>query len=213
MPPFRSYLFDLDGTLIDHFKAIHRCYAYTLPRVGYPEPTPQQVRDAVGGGLEHALLRFVPQEKVAETVEVFREYWNRTMLDDVEAMPGSLDLLRSLDGRGAAQGVLTNKHGPSSRLICEKLGFTPYLRAIVGAGDTPWLKPARELTLNALGLLGGSPDSAVLVGDSPFDVDAAHNGGLPCWAVTTGTHSAGELRAAGADAIFGDLESLGRGLA
>ena len=44
-----TFLFDLDGTIVDHFKAIHRCYAYTLPRMGLPEPTPQQVRDAVGG--------------------------------------------------------------------------------------------------------------------------------------------------------------------
>ena len=203
-----TFLFDLDGTIVDHFKAIHRCYAYTLPRMGLPEPTPQQVRDAVGGGLENALLKFVPRERLGEALSIYREYWNRTMLDDVEAMPGGLGLLRALHARGTVLGVLTNKVGPSSRLICEKLGFSPFLKAIIGAGDTPWLKPDRLLSAHALELLGGSPDSALLVGDSPFDVDAAHNGGFPCWVVTTGTHSGEELLAAGADEVFGNLDAI-----
>ena len=209
MPAFRTFLFDLDGTLIDHFKAIHRCYAYTLPRMGLPEPTPHQVRDAVGGGLENALLHFVPPDRIGEALKVYREYWNRTMLDDVEAMPGALALLKGLKARGASLGVLTNKVGPSSRLICDTLGFSPYLAATIGAGDTKWLKPQRELSAYALTLLTGSPDSTLLVGDSPFDVEAAHNGGFPCWVVTTGTHTADELVAAEADAVFPDLKSVG----
>jgi phosphoglycolate phosphatase len=48
----------------------------------------------------------------------------------------------------------------------------------------------------------------MLVGDSPFDVMAAHNGGFPCWCVTTGTHDAEQLRAAAADAVFPDLFEL-----
>ena len=48
----------------------------------------------------------------------------------------------------------------------------------------------------------------MLIGDSPFDVMAAHNGGFPCWCVTTGTHDAAQLRAAKADAVFGDLFAL-----
>jgi phosphoglycolate phosphatase len=209
MPAFRSFLFDLDGTLVDHFKAIHRCYAYTLPRVGYPAPTAQQVRDAIGGGLEHALSNFVPPEKIQEALAVYREYWSRTMLDDVTAMPGALELLEGLHAKGAVLAVLTNKHAPSSRLICDKLGFSPYLKATVGAGDTPWLKPQRELSEYALKLMGGVPESALLVGDSPFDIDAAHNGGFPCWVVTTGTHSAEELREAKADGILPNLRAIG----
>jgi phosphoglycolate phosphatase len=46
------------------------------------------------------------------------------------------------------------------------------------------------------------------VGDSPFDVQAARNGGFPCWAVTTGTHEAEPLREAGAERIFGGLPEL-----
>jgi phosphoglycolate phosphatase len=84
--------------------------------------------------------------------------------------------------------------------------------AVVGAGDTPWIKPSPELTAHVLRLLGAEPASAVLVGDSPYDVRAARNGGLPAWCVATGTHDAGQLRAAGADAVFADLKALAAGL-
>jgi phosphoglycolate phosphatase-like HAD superfamily hydrolase len=212
MASFRTLLFDLDGTLIDHFKAIHRCYTYTLPRVGVPAPTPLQVRNAVGGGLENAIAKFVPADRLAEAIAIYRAYWHETMLQDVEALPGAREILKASHARGAACGVLTNKLGSSSRLICDKLGFTPYLKAVIGAGDTAWLKPQAELTAYALAQVGGSPDSALLVGDSPYDVQAGHNGGFSSWVVTTGTHSAEELAHAKADRIFPDLTTLGQAL-
>ena len=59
---FRTVLFDLDGTLIDHFAAIHRSHAHTLKQLGLPVPTPAQVRAAVGGGLEQAISRLAGAE-------------------------------------------------------------------------------------------------------------------------------------------------------
>ena len=209
MPAFDTFLFDLDGTLIDHFKAIHRSYAHTLPLMGLPAPTPQQVREAVGGGLENAMSKFVEPGRIGRALEIYREYWNRTMLDDVEAMPGALALLKGLKREGAAAGVLTNKVGSSSRLICDKLGFSSFLEATIGAGDTAWLKPQRELSEHALRLLHGRPESALMVGDSPFDVETGRNGGFRCWVVTTGTHTAQDLVKAGADAVFDDLYGVG----
>jgi phosphoglycolate phosphatase len=212
MPAYRTLLFDLDGTLIDHFKAIHRCYSYTLPKVGVPAPTPLQVRNAVGGGLENAIAKFVPADRLAEAIAIYRAYWHDTMLQDVEAMPGALEILQEAARRGVVSGVLTNKLGSSSRLICDHLGFTPYLKAVLGANDTAWLKPDAGFTQHALTLLGASADSTLLVGDSPYDIKAAHVGGFPAWVVTTGTHSADQLRHDGADRIFPDLTQLGAAL-
>ena len=70
MLPFRTVLFDLDGTLVDAFTTIHRAYCHTLPQFGYPAPTAEQVRRAVGGGLENAMGRFVPPELVAAACRV-----------------------------------------------------------------------------------------------------------------------------------------------
>ncbi|MSU24063.1 MAG: HAD family hydrolase [Opitutus sp.] len=213
MSHFTTILFDLDGTLIDHLPAIHRSYVHTLPRLGCPAPTREQVKRAIGGGLENAMLQFVPPARLAEALAIYRPYWDATMLDDVVLMPGGRELLDALHARGLTCGIFTNKVGPSARLICDHLGVTPLLRGIFGAKDTPWLKPQPEFAAHVLAQLGAAPATAMLIGDSPFDVQAAHNGGFPCWAVTTGTHTADELRAAGAEAIFADLNALGAALA
>jgi len=205
---FRTFLFDLDGTLIDHFAAIHRAYAHTVPQLGLPAPTLAQVRAAVGGGLDHAMLNFVRPDQVSAAVAIYRPYWNATMLQDVVALPGALALLRDLHNRGAKLAIFTNKHGPSSRLIADHLGFTPQLSANLGAGDTAWLKPDLAFTAHALGLLHAEPASTLLVGDSPFDVQAALNSNLTCWGVATGTHTAAELLAAGAARVFADLPAI-----
>lgn len=211
-PAFRAFLFDLDGTLIDHFAAIHRCYAHTLGRMGLPVPTAAQVRSAVGGGIEKALLRFIPADRLNEALAIYQPCWEATLLDDVQLMPGAKELVVRLHARAARQAVMSNKLGTSSRLICEHLGLSPYLGAVIGAGDTPWLKPAPELTKHALALLGAAPEESVLVGDSPYDIQAAHAAGLPAWCVSTGTHSAAQLEAARSDRVFPGLPELAREL-
>lgn len=206
---FRTVLFDLDGTLMDHLPAIHRAYVHTLPRLGLPEPTYDQVKRAIGGGLENALLKFIPPARLEEALAIYRPFWDATMLSGAELMPGARTLLEHLHSSGVTCAVFTNKHGPSARLVCGHLGVTPLLAGVFGAKDTPWLKPDREFTAHALAALAADPATTCLIGDSPWDVQAARNAGFPCFAVTTGTHTAEELAAAGAEGVYESLTAIG----
>ena len=207
---FRTVLFDLDGTLVDHLPAIHRCYAHTLPQLGLPAPTREQVRRAIGGGLENAMRQFVREADLPRALRIYSDYWDRTMLEGVELMPGAGKLLRALHAGGCTLAVLSNKYGSSSRVVCDYLGIAPLFRGIFGAHDTPWLKPEAKFTAHVLAALGADAASTCLIGDSPFDGEAARAGGLTCYLVTTGTHSRPELEAAGAQHVYPDLTSLGR---
>jgi phosphoglycolate phosphatase len=211
MPP-ACILFDLDGTLIDHFKAIHRCHVYAMTRLGLPAPTMAQVRAAVGGGLDLAIARLAGADKVAALLPLFNEHWQVTHLDDVELLPGARELLQAIGRAGSASAVFTNKRGYAAREVCDHLGLTPLLRGVHGAGDTPWLKPQPEWTRQVLAQLGVEASDTLLVGDSPFDVEAARNAGLAFIGVTTGTHSAAELRAAGAGRVCAGLPEVAREL-
>lgn len=208
MPRFATLLLDLDGTLVDAFTTIHRSYVHTLPQLGFPAPTMAQVRRAVGGGLENAMRHFVPEALVAEAVRLHVAYTDSILLEDVTLLPGALELLRAQQAAGVALAVFTNKRGDHARAICAHLGVTPFLRGVFGARDTAWLKPQPEFAAHVLEQLGARPATTLLIGDSPFDVQAAHHGGFPCWCVTTGTHDAAQLAAAKADAVFPDLLAL-----
>jgi phosphoglycolate phosphatase-like HAD superfamily hydrolase len=212
MPRFATLLLDLDGTIIDAFTTIHRSYVHTLPQLGLPAPTMEQVRRAVGGGLENAMRHFVPETLLAEAVRRHIEHTNLILLDDVTLMPGTIELLQAQQRSGVTLAVFTNKRGDHARQICEHLGIAPYLAGIFGARDTAWLKPQPEFASHVLAVLGATAATTMLVGDSPFDVKAAHNGGFACWCVTTGTHDAAELRDAGAEAVFPDLFALNAAL-
>jgi phosphoglycolate phosphatase len=209
--PFRTFLFDLDGTLIDHFTAIHRSHDHVMRQFGLPPPTMAEVKRAVGRGLEHAVEKlFGPKhaDKVPAAVPVYRAYWAKTMLDDVELLPGAIALLTKLREAGARTAVFTNKHGPSAREVCDKLALTPLLDGVFGALDTPWLKPERDFADHVLKQLQAEAATSLLIGDSPFDIQAAHNAGFPCWCVITGTHTAAELTAEHADRVFADLAAV-----
>lgn len=205
---YRTVLFDLDGTLIDHFAAIHRSHAYAMGQLGLPIRTMAEVRAAVGGGLEQAIAKLAGAENVAAVLAVYRPYWNATMLDDVQLLPGAKEILTALKQAGIRSAVFTNKHGPSSRRICEHLGIADLLVGNFGATDTTWLKPEPAFSSHVLSALEADPKTTALVGDSPFDVAAAKNAGLDFFGVTTGTHNAQELRAAGGTRIFPGLEPL-----
>jgi len=205
-----TVLFDLDGTLIDHFKAIHRCHAHTMQQLGLPAPSMNQVRAAVGGGVELAVERLVGPKLKAAALAIYRPYWDATMLEDVELLPGARELLVLLRSRGIRTAVFTNKHGPSSRLTCAHLGLADLLDGNFGATDTPWLKPDPQFTHHVLAALGSQAAGTLLVGDSPFDVATARNSGLGFIGVTTGTHTAAELQAAGAERVCADLQEVGR---
>ena len=205
---FRTFLFDLDGTLIEHLPAIHRCYAHTLPQLGYDAPTYEQVKNAIGGGLPRAMGKFVPAERVEEALAIYRPYWQETMLNGVELMPGADEMLRELKARGMQTAVFTNKHGPSARRLCDHLEITRWLDAVVGAEDTAWLKPEPQFNAWMLEQIDAEDDTTCLVGDSPYDVAAAKASGWGFYGVTTGTHTEDELRKTGAENVFADLPAV-----
>jgi len=219
---FHTVFFDLDGTLLDHFEAIHRAHCFTRRHFGLSEPSMEEVRRAVGTGVRGAIARIFAGDRpdlVDEAAPVYNAFWDANMLDGVRLLPGARELLVELRGAGARCAVLTNKHGPSSRKVCEFLGVAGLLDGIFGATDTPWFKPQKELAIHALAALGvdasnagrpGGVAGVCLIGDSVYDAQTGMNAGFPCYCVTTGTHGAGELRAAGASGVFADLGEAGR---
>src|ERR1051326_2722812 len=95
MPRYDTILLDLDGTIVDAFVTIHRAYVHTLPCFGRPIPTMEQVRGAVGGGLENAMRHFLPEELIAPAVKRHVDYTNTILLDDVKLFPGAVELVRA----------------------------------------------------------------------------------------------------------------------
>ncbi len=195
---------------MDAFGTIHRSYVHVLPQFGYPAPSMEAVRRAVGGGLAHAVGHFVPADLVPPVLAAHQAYSQKILLEDVTLLAGAREMLEMLKARGVVCAVFTNKHGPSARRICDHLGLTPLVQRVFGATDTAWLKPQPEFTVHVLAELGCESSGTCLVGDSPYDVQAAIHGACAFAGVTTGTHTGVELREAGAEVVVDALPELHR---
>ncbi len=206
----KAVLFDLDGTLIDQFRVIFRGYQYALEQLSLEPVTYEKVRASVGGSIHITFGKLIPQAYVEEAVIHFREEFDRIWQEDTDILPGAEWILQELKQRGLKLCVFTNKEGERSRRILKHLGMLEHLDAVFGTLDTPWRKPQPEFTRHVIDQLGTDPAHACMVGDSPYDVESAAAGGLPCYTVATGSHTAEQLqqetRSAG---IFPDLFNLG----
>jgi phosphoglycolate phosphatase len=194
-PPIKAILYDLDGTLIDHFGAIHGAIAFAQQQLGLPPSSYEKVRATVGGGIELTLTRLVGADLVSAALPLYRAHFDEIMLDHLHPLPGAASLLQQLHAHGLRQAVLTNKIGESSRTILHHLGWDQWLELILGADDTPWRKPMPEFTQHALDKLGVGSADTLFIGDSSFDIDTACNAGLRCQVVATGSHTRAQLLA------------------
>lgn len=210
----QNILFDLDGTLIDHFSAIHRSVAHAQRQLGLPESDYATVRATVGGSVPITLGKLCGPEQVEAATPLFREYFAEIMYDDVEALPGCDWLLQSLKAKGHKLAVFTNKYETHAKAILQHLELAHYLDEIIGTGHGHgYRKPDPRFTMEALERMDCASEEAIMIGDSPYDYAAAEAGCLPCYLVATGSHSAEQLaRETGAAEIYADLRALGKAL-
>jgi len=208
----KTILYDLDGTLIDHFRTIHRCCVHAARVLGLPEPGYELVRATVGGSVPITLGKLFGTEHVERASPLFHGHFSEIMFEDLVAIPGAEWLLRGLHARGYRQAVFTNKDEAPSRAVLEHLGLSRWLHAVIGTGVVPYRKPQPEFTAHALRQSGGTAADTIVVGDSPYDHAAADAGGLRCYLVATGTHSRNELLQTGAAGVYADLYELGEDL-
>ena len=207
---YRAVIFDLDGTLIDHFRVIYRCYEYALEKLSLEPVTYEKVRASVGGSIVITFGKLIPEEHIEEAVLHFRDEFDRIWHEDIGILPGAEWLLKNLHAQGLGLSVFTNKEGDRARRILKHVRMEAHLDGIFGTLDTPWRKPQPEFTRHVLEQLGTDPAHACMVGDSPYDVEAAAVAGMPCYVVATGSHTVEELKAqTNAAGIYRNLYELG----
>lgn len=207
-----AVLWDMDGTLIDQTVGILRCFTEVITGMGFAEPDPATLRRSLGGPMASTMGIFVPREHLDEACARFRARFPDVMFDGLVILPGAIDLIREFHRRGLPQAIFTNKHGETARKVSDHARFSEFIPVCIGHGDTTWHKPQAELTRHVLSQIKAGPEGAILIGDSPTDIETARNAGLDCHAVATGAHSTEELLEAGAKTAFHSLNELHRAL-
>jgi pyrophosphatase PpaX len=208
MPPatLHAVLFDLDGTLLDTDAYIRGAFEASLRAAGGGPLDVAAYRRVIGQPLATCYARLAPGYDVAELCEHHRA-WQAEHLDMVHPMPGATGVLSALLDRGVRRAVVTTRSKRSSIASLERSGLLAWLEVVVSGEDVTRHKPDPEPLRLALLQLGVAPEHAVMVGDTPADIDAGRAAGVLTVGVTFG--SAGPAIAASApDAVIGHLDDL-----
>ena len=188
---YSTYIFDLDGTLLDTLADLAAAVNYALRQHGMPEHTIDDVRRFVGNGVRKLMERAIPDgEKNLDfeaTFATFREYYMHHSLDTTRPYPGIIETLEALKAKGCRLAVVSNKMMAATKELCQHF-FADTIEVAIGENEAAGIrkKPAPDTVFEALRQLGEEKDSAVYVGDSDVDLETANNSGLPCISVLWG---------------------------
>jgi phosphoglycolate phosphatase len=193
--PPRAILFDWDNTLVDTWATIHEALNFLMRAMDRPEWSLADTREKVRLSLREAFpLHF--GERWEEARDIYLERFRAIHLERLMPLPGREEMLRSLAAQGIYLGVVSNKTGDLLRREVARLGWADLFGSIVGAGDAPLDKPAREPVQLALAPMALAPSGVPagnevwFVGDTAVDMECAGNSG--CVAVFLGDPGSAE---------------------
>jgi pyrophosphatase PpaX len=200
------WLFDFDGTLADSVDLIMASFRHATAQVLGHVPDEAQLRAGIGLPLIEQ-MRTLDAERAQELYETYVEH-NLAVHDELlRPYPGVERLLAQLRREGRRLGVVTSKRRETALLGLDVLGLGEF-DVLVGWEDTERHKPGPEPVLRALEVLGSSPDEAVYVGDTPWDMQAGRAAGVATVAVLWGVAGRAELEAEGPDLVVADATEV-----
>ncbi len=205
-----ALLFDLDGTLVDSGDDLAAAVNHTLRKDRLPDLRREQVLQMLGDGAPVLVERAYAHHGAATPTDAltrFRAHYRAHCLDATRPYPGIMELLRRLAPERAI-AVATNKPTAFARHIVTGLGLDPVVETVVGPESADSPKPSPGMLLAALEALGHEPGDAVMIGDSPSDVEAGRRAGTATIAVLWGYRGRDLLAASRPDRIAATVEEL-----
>lgn len=209
---YKTFIFDLDGTLLDTLQDLADSVNHALRQYSMPEHSLDDIRRFVGNGVRLLMERAVPEGAqhplFEEAFATFRQYYMQHSLDTTRPYDGIVETIRELKLRGCRLAVVSNKMMAATQELVAH--FFPDIEVAIGEHEAAGIrkKPAPDTVDEALRQLGVTREGAVYVGDSDVDLLTARNSGLPCISVLWGFRDREFLLAHGATTLIERPEEL-----
>jgi HAD superfamily hydrolase (TIGR01509 family) len=206
--PYRAVILDVDGTLIDSNAAHVEAWVEALREHGF-DIAAAEIWPHVGKGgdqLLPAVAGLDSEEGVGKQVAERRQAIFQGRLATLRAFPGAHELVARLHDEGRKLVVASSSQPEEVGKLLDLARVTDLLDDIVSAGDAESSKPAPDIVQAALDRLGLPPGEAVMLGDTPYDIQAAGKTGVGVIAFRCGGFADEALE--GALAIYDGPEDL-----
>ena len=201
---------DIDGTLVDtnyqHALAWYR--AFRQHEIVLPIWRIHRHIGMGGDQLVGALTDERTEREKGDDIRAAEKTLYFQLIDEVEPMAGSRKLIEQLKRRGHAVVLASSAKAEEVDHYLDLLDARKLADSWTTSADVESTKPAPDLVSAALERVDGSPEDAVMVGDTTWDVEAAGKAGVKTLAVRTGGFAVAELEEAGAAAVFESVSEL-----
>ncbi|ARN75530.1 HAD-IA family hydrolase [Oceanicoccus sagamiensis] len=189
------FVFDWDGTLLDSTDKIAGCMQKAIAELGLPERSTEQAKSIIGLGLPEAVQTLFPEIDKAIIPEVTAAYSRHFVADDqtpCDFFPNVDDVLKQLRAEGHLLAVATGKSRRGLNRVLANMSLTDFFDGSRCADETA-SKPDPLMLNQLLQELDVEVSSAVMVGDTDFDLGMAANAGMRSIGVSYGAHSVERL--------------------
>ena len=209
----QAVLLDIDGTLIDsndrHADCWVEAFAHFDKQVEW-----ETVREQIGKGgdlLVPDTLNAREMRRFGEPLKKYRgELWKERYMRTVQPFRGAVDALHALHARGVQLALASSSNPDEVEYYVELLGVGSLLETTTSKEDAEFSKPSPEIFRAALERAKCDPARTLAVGDTPYDILAAHRSALPVVALRCGGFA--EELLAKAEFVFDDLNAMTREL-
>ncbi|GAA3699241.1 HAD family hydrolase [Sphingomonas cynarae] len=206
-----AVLFDIDGTLVDsndhHVIAWEEAFAGIGARFDR-----QTIHDQIGKGTDMLVPTLLPdldEEEQAALGETHGKVFKARFLNEVKPFPGAHDLLRRVHAAGLRVVLASSASEQELDHYLDLLDARELVAETTSADDVENTKPAPDIFATALKKIGSlPPHEVIVVGDTPYDLEAAAKCGIAAVAVRSGGFADDALTRAGAVAIYDDVAAL-----
>ncbi len=204
----RGILFDHDGTLVDSYEGIEKCMQLTCRDLGKPEMTNAEIRASIGPTLEDRFTELWGAETTTEAARIYREHYEIHFVSGTRLLPGVAETLNAIAARRIPIACVTNKTWNYCVRQLEHFGLMERMDAVIGFKQGYPAKPDPAMLHAALKEIRIDPEDAVMVGDTPIDVAAAHAAGVRAWVVRSAYSTREEIECARPDQYFDQITNI-----
>jgi phosphoglycolate phosphatase-like HAD superfamily hydrolase len=210
---FAAYIFDVEGTLIDCAASTLRCWSETLAAAGLAVRSAdlQRLSGMDGDAMLATLVPGLDKAARQKILKAEGERYRAVYLPRVKAFPGVRKVFTAIKAHGARIALATSCESDELKRYRSLLEVDDLIDAIACGDDVAKGKPEPDLVELALHHLGGTPAAlATMIGDTPFDAQAARSAGVNAWGTLTGGHARSSLIDAGCSMVVSSIGDLSR---
>lgn len=215
----KAVLFDIDGTLVDSNDLHVAAWQDVFRDIGATFDD-QTVHDQIGKGTDMLIPTLLPDKDEAEQEALGKAHgtaFKNRYIDQVKSFAGARDLLARVHDGGIKVVLASSASGEDLEHYLDLLDVRDMVATSTTSDDVENSKPAPDIFAVALEKLGKTlgekgetvtASEVIVVGDTPYDVEAARKNGIATIAVRSGKFPDDVLRAAGAVALYDDVAAL-----